>query len=170
MNAVTRKLFEMLQGDSSDRRRAAALVIGELGIREPRVLKALATMAESPDRAVQDVAMEALAGIKSPRRSVSSSRCSRRRDSRRTEDRRGFAAAGLAPGDAAVKDPARSLRRRRRSGSSRGPVGLRRPASRNSLDRDPIARMAGGDPSRARYPPTAGAGGAPAESRRCSAG
>ena len=56
MNAVTRRLLEMLQSDSPDRRRAAAIVIGELGIRETRLLKVLSGMAQSPDRAVQEVA------------------------------------------------------------------------------------------------------------------
>lgn len=151
MNAVTRKLFEMLQSESPDRRRAAALVIGELGIREPRVLKALAAMAESPERAVQEVALEALAGIKSPAtiRFFIPLLEGDEELRRRTEDRlAAFGPAVVAPlREAAVKDPTSSLRRRRsivgiiaRAG---GPKAV--PVLLEFLsDRDPdIARMAG---------------------------
>jgi len=151
MNAVTRRLLEMLQSDSPDRRRAAAIVIGELGIRETRLLKVLSGMAQSPDRAVQEVALEALAGIKSPAtiRFFLPLLEGDEELRRRTEDRlAAFGPAVVAPlRDAAIKDPASNLRRRRsivgiiaRAGGTKAVPVLLEFLS----DRDPdVVRMAG---------------------------
>ena len=117
MNALTRKLIEMLQSDSSERQRAAAIVIGELGVRDPKALKALGKMAESPEQEVRAGALDTLAAIRSPA-SVRYFLPLLEGDEdlrKRTEDHLAAFGPPIVPilRDAALKDPSASTRLRR---------------------------------------------------------
>jgi HEAT repeat protein len=117
LKAVTAKLLEMLESDDPERQRAAALLIGELQVRDARVLKTLGKMIASKDRPAQEMALDALAGVKS----LSTLRLllplleEDEALRKRTEDTLArFGKAAVAPlRRAAFKDPAATARRRR---------------------------------------------------------
>jgi HEAT repeat protein len=117
LNAVNRKLLEMLQSASPDRRHAAALVLGELGTRDAKVLRVLGRMAESPDRITQELALKAMAAIRSPatiRYFIPLLEADEEVRKRAEEMLVGFGPPVVAPlRDAALRDSAAPVRRRR---------------------------------------------------------
>jgi HEAT repeat protein len=151
LNALTRRLLDMLQSDSPDRRRAAAIVLGELRMHDPIVLNALGKMIKSPDRTVQAVALDALAATRSPAtiRYLLPLLEGDEDLRRRTEDHLAALGPQAVPilREAALRDPSAGTRRRRSI------IGIiARAGGRKSVsallgflsDRDPeIVRMAG---------------------------
>jgi HEAT repeat protein len=148
---VTAKLLEMLESEHPERRRAAALLIGELQVQDARILKTLGKMVASQDRPAQEMALDALAGIKS----LSTVRLllplleGDEALRRRTEDTLArFGKPVIAPlRRVALKDPATTARRRRsiigiiaRAGGKRAVPALLPFLSDRDLD---VARMAG---------------------------
>ncbi len=151
MKSVSRQLEEMLQSDDAERRKAAAIVIGELQIRDGKILKTLGKMAASGDREIQWTALRALAGIKSlvTVRSLIPLLEEDEELRRRAEDTMAaFGSQVVAPlKRAALKDPASSVRRRRsiigiiaRAGGRRAAPALLEFLSDKDLD---VVRLAG---------------------------
>lgn len=151
MRPVTKQLLLMLKSNDPERRKAAAVVIGELEITDAGVLGTLGKMAASGDRDAQWTALRALEGIKSVAtiRSLIPLLEEDEDLRRRTEDTMAaFGPQVVAPlRRAALKDPASTVRRRRsiigiiaRAGGRRSVPSLLEFLSDPDLD---VARMAG---------------------------
>jgi hypothetical protein len=67
MDATLKKIVGMLDDDRMDRRCAAAMVIGELRLKDAEVVEALGRCLAEDNRLLQLYALEALAGQKSPK-------------------------------------------------------------------------------------------------------